>query len=401
MRTRSNYGIIGPAENAVSTSTTSRVFSAPDQYLAASSGNWLTKPGAPSITGFDAGPTNVSVAFSAPTSTGGSPIIQYTVRTTVGGFVFTGSSSPINVTGLSPATSYTFNVTATSLIGESLPSSNSTASTSSPPTSLEYLVVAGGGSGAVGNSGNIGNGGGGAGGLKSGTVTGWSGTLSVTIGAGATSPGGSVAGTLGPNGSDSSLGGTGITTVTSLGGGSARAYIANAAASATGGSGGGGTWDTVTYGEGTAGQGNRGGLGTATGSYGGGGGGGAGAVGGASNAGGAGGIGVQWPSLSGTYYAGGGGGGRASGAGGAGGAGGGGRGSYILGVGENGTANTGGGGGGTGNTNTGSGNGGSGVVILRYPTSLSAAVATTGSPTYTVSGGYRIYKFTSSGTITF
>jgi hypothetical protein len=38
---------------------------------------------------------------------------------------------------------------------------------------------------------------------------------------------------------------------------------------------------------------------------------------------------------------------------------------------------------------------------LRYPDSFSAASATTGSPTITVSGGYRIYKFTSSGSITF
>jgi hypothetical protein len=40
-------------------------------------------------------------------------------------------------------------------------------------------------------------------------------------------------------------------------------------------------------------------------------------------------------------------------------------------------------------------------VIIRYPDSFSAAVATTGSPSVTVSGGYRIYQWTGSGSITF
>jgi hypothetical protein len=44
--------------------------------------------------------------------------------------------------------------------------------------------------------------------------------------------------------------------------------------------------------------------------------------------------------------------------------------------------------------------GGSGIVIIRYPDTIPAA-ATTGNPTITVGGGYRVYKFTSSGTITF
>jgi hypothetical protein len=45
--------------------------------------------------------------------------------------------------------------------------------------------------------------------------------------------------------------------------------------------------------------------------------------------------------------------------------------------------------------------GGSGVVIIRYSDVYNAASSTTGSPTVTVSGGYRIYKFTGSGSITF
>jgi hypothetical protein len=48
-----------------------------------------------------------------------------------------------------------------------------------------------------------------------------------------------------------------------------------------------------------------------------------------------------------------------------------------------------------------SGAGGSGVVIVRYPSGFAAASSTTGSPTITVTGGFRIYQWTSSGSITF
>jgi hypothetical protein len=47
------------------------------------------------------------------------------------------------------------------------------------------------------------------------------------------------------------------------------------------------------------------------------------------------------------------------------------------------------------------GAGGSGVVIIRYADTYDAAASTTGSPSITVSGGYRIYSWTASGSITF
>ena len=47
------------------------------------------------------------------------------------------------------------------------------------------------------------------------------------------------------------------------------------------------------------------------------------------------------------------------------------------------------------------GTGGSGIVIIRYADTYAAATSTTGSPTITTAGGYRVYKWTSSGSITF
>jgi hypothetical protein len=68
-----------------------------------------------------------------------------------------------------------------------------------------------------------------------------------------------------------------------------------------------------------------------------------------------------------------------------------------------GNANTGSGGGGGGQVpghfGTG-GNGGSGLVIIRYSDKKALATATTGNPAYTKAGGYHIYKFTGTGSIT-
>jgi len=265
--------------------------------------------------------------------------------------------------------------------------------------SVEYLVVAGGGGG-----GGYGGGGGGAGGFRTASnfaITPGS-VITVTVGAGGT---GQPAGTDGAytNGSDSVF-----SSITSTGGGKGGNGTGAGLVGQPGGSGGGGAPSATTAGAGTTGQGNAGGPGVTSGTDGGGGGGGRGGVGKNASIGGGGGAGLS-SSISGSavFYAGGGGGGRGTaGAGGTGGTGGGGNGGNDS-IGGSGTVNTGGGGGGAGTPNTtvlnhkGGGAGGSGVVIIRYPDSNPAATSTTGSPTITVAGGYRVYQFTGSGSITF
>lgn len=296
---------------------------------------------------------------------------------------------------------------------------------SNAPSTVEYLVLAGGGGGGGGSNagGYTGGGGGGAGGLRTGIIDVVNGvTYNVTVGAGGSA---GAPATFGSNGSSSVF-----SSITSNGGGrgSNGAGIAydgtGGGGGGAGGSGGGSGYRFTVGGAGTSGQGNNGGF-AGTGEEGSGGGGGAGAVGSngstspAQYTGGNGGAGAN-SSITGTLvtYAGGGGAGGLGdggydGKGGTGGIGGGGTGGGRNGVyttpGGDATAGTtnlgGGGGGGTrnvgGNTPALGAAGGSGVVIIRYPDTFAAATTTTGSPQITNAGGYRIYRWTGSGSITF
>lgn len=279
-------------------------------------------------------------------------------------------------------------------------------------SNVEYLIIAGGGSGGGGVSDQVGSSGGGAGGYilgidSSGPLAGEqsggpstalsrisfssSVTYSVTVGKGGIGPSGNI---VGVNGSNSVLSGSGLTTITAIGGGGGSDSGGSAQAGKLGGSGGGANAYASSAGSGTPNQGNGGGkTATITGIAGGGGGGGSGTVGftgiGGSGdppgIGGAGGVGLQ-SAIEGLplkHRAGGGGGGSYSSVnpptaerGGTGGLGGGGNGGIaryaFANEGMNGAANTGSGGGGVslGGTNSNSdtgGNGGSGVIILRFP----------------------------------
>jgi hypothetical protein len=329
----------------------------------------------------------MSILFPADTST---TII--TVSTGTGGTIYYTTS-----TGLFTGTSFVHIFNASGFF------------TATQNLSVSYLAVAGGGAGGRDNYASGLGGGGGAGGMTTGTFTATQGTTyTINVGAGGTAI---CTGGAGPNGTPSSISGSGLSTITAIGGGGGGGGTPIAVGS--GGSGGGQTINT-SVGAGTPGQGNPGGTFQ---NYGGGGGGGAGAAGTPASPypgrpygqAGPGGIGSQ-SSISGTatYYAGGGGGAvyntdqGGSGIGTTGGTGGGGGGGiYYYQVpgarhGINGTANTGGGGGGGANGDGGqfrlSGAGGPGVVVLSYAGPSSFTTTLTDNTVFTTGTNTWVYK---------
>ena len=241
--------------------------------------------------------------------------------------------------------------------------------------SADFLVVAGGGGNAV-NQGSNREAGSGAGGLRTsyGSTSGGGAsaesqltfilgvTYTITVGAG---------GSGHSNGGNSQLSGTGIPTITSLGGGSGGNQ--DSPGNATSGGSGGGGWYVNAGGSGTANQGYAGGPGSGSSPYGGAGGG-AGGVGGSDTTVGPG-LAVSITGSSVTYATGG-----------------------VSNNFPSTTRNT------NGPANSGNGaggaaNGGSGVVILRVPASNYSGT-TTGAPTVTTDGSYKVITFTGSGTYT-
>ena len=242
---------------------------------------------------------------------------------------------------------------------------------SGAPSSIDVLVVAGGGGAARSNDANMEVGNGGAGGLcyQTGRSISAGATYTVTVGGGGT---GSL--TYGLNGSNSVF-----DTITAIGGGGgAEGWNLNGKAGGSGGGAGntgyeyGGSGGAALQGNsgGATGYGNRGSDSWyLEGRYG----------GGAGSDGNSGGAGRSYD-ISGSSV------------------------TYSMGSGGNIVSNWGPnkGHGGTGETSSNRDStldyGSSGVVILRYPNTYPTATVT-GSPTYTNTGGYHIYKFTGSGTI--
>lgn len=385
-----------------------------DLYVVNTDGSFGLK-----VNGVTFSPNTVTWVTNSTLSTQPSGIpmsVQLSATGATGYQVQTGSTLPTGLTLSSSGllsgtvtvtsdTTYSFTIEAYDAELQDVPRTFSlTVTLAAAPTAVDYLVVAGGGTGGGHYAG-----GGGAGGyiyLTAQSVT--AGTpYTVTIGAGSPNvTGQGVQGVVGGN--------SFFRSSTAIGGGSGGSRDGNLVGQTGGSGGGGGGGGGSGAGSGTAGQGNNGGVGLDNaGSSLGGGGGGAGAAGTSGASGGTGGIGafndltnalLVGQLSSGNYYvAAGGGGGTQDATAGAGGIGGGGAGGKNAGSGVAGTANTGSGGGGAGQSANGSrsGAGGSGIVIIRYPELYLPATATTGSPTYSVSNGYRYYKFTGSGSITF
>ena len=141
-------GLLSNTEYTFTVSATN-IFGSSSSSIASSS--VITKPEAPTIGSSTVlSSTSVSVAFTPPTGTG--TIIGYTVTSSPGDIIATGTSSPITVSGLTANTAYSFSVTATNSSGTSIASSsvsrdfggifgNIVTTTPSSPTIVNATVV--------------------------------------------------------------------------------------------------------------------------------------------------------------------------------------------------------------------------------------------------------------------
>jgi hypothetical protein len=404
------------AANAVSYSHTGRTESTAYLYRiratnAAGSSSWVTAssvttPAAvQSFTATAASSTQINLSWTDKSGVETGFRIERSTDNTNWSLVTTtaASATSFSNTSLNASTLYYYRIRSNSYNGtndSAWYSANATTQSGTSTYSVEYLCIAGGGSGGD-------YGGGGAGGYR--TASGYS----LTVGSTYTV-------TVGGGGAGAAYGNTGsasvFDTITSDGGGGGGGASANQPGKNGGSGGGGGILASTSTAGGTAssGQGSAGGTGTLNPNYGGGGGGGSGGVGGngtdgTTNAlGGVGGDGTA-SSITGSSItrAGGGGGGAwtspstGTSTGGNGGSGGGGNGAgkaNTSGRPTAGTTNTGSGGGGAGIGLTAGSNGGSGVVILRIPTANYSGTYT--NATETTDGSFKVLTFNSSGSYT-
>jgi len=105
----------------------------------------LKNPDAPTIGTATGGDASASVAFTAPSDTGGSAVSAYYAVSNPGGITASGATSPVSVTGLTNGTPYTFTVWALNTYG---PGPYSAASGSVTPAQLQRGIFAGGSSNA-------------------------------------------------------------------------------------------------------------------------------------------------------------------------------------------------------------------------------------------------------------
>ena len=135
----SNFFTIAGAtvtNNAVSTDAASMTVTAvfPATGIAA--------PGAPtSVSASATSATSASVTFTAPTNNGAA-ITGYTVTSSPGNISATGTSSPINISGLNPNTAYTFEVSATNSVGTGTASAPS-ATITTPKAAITTATISG------------------------------------------------------------------------------------------------------------------------------------------------------------------------------------------------------------------------------------------------------------------
>ncbi|MCP8939836.1 cadherin-like beta sandwich domain-containing protein [Alsobacter sp. SYSU M60028] len=101
----------------------------------------IAPPGPPTDVLAAAGKGKATATFTAPVSTGGSPITGYIVTANPGGITATGTASPIVVNGLAPGTAYTLSVAARNAVGTGPATTSDTVIPQAPDGYLTALTV--------------------------------------------------------------------------------------------------------------------------------------------------------------------------------------------------------------------------------------------------------------------